>query len=331
MCVHSGPAGYYDKFTQQDIAKLPQSNFSLRTPYPKNKPNHLSRTNGIPYWRNLTSFNLTFFQTINAVYLSSLAYMDYNFGKLYNGIDSIDNGTISNNTAIFMSTDHGDFGGDYNCVEKYPGALEDVLINIPLVARIPKYLRKYNSNSSVNANANANGVRITSPTESFDIFKTILGMSDIDIEFNQFGRDLSDALIYGNEIDLNRVVFSEAGFYWHNELFPNGTDHISSKDNLYWPRAEEEMSNNGTGSPKCVSMQNLDYKLVFRPDDVSEFYDLKKDPRQINNLWNNQSYSSIQSQFFYNLTWWLLKYGDTTPILTDSRSDPTEGLPTFYD
>ena len=46
---------------------------------------------------------------------------------------------------------------------------------------------------------------------------------------------------------------------FYNELYPNGSDHITSIKNLYWPRAEEEMY---VGSPKCVSMQNESWKLV---------------------------------------------------------------------
>ena len=35
------------------------------------------------------------------------------------------------------------------------------------------------------------------------------------------------------------------------------------------------------GSPRAVMAKTLEYKLVFRPREVSEFYDLKSDPRML--------------------------------------------------
>jgi len=34
---------------------------------------------------------------------------------------------------------------------------------------------------------------------------------------------------------------------------------------MYWPCAQEEMSDGGNGSPKWVMRRNLTHKLVFRP------------------------------------------------------------------
>eukprot|EP01084_Bolivina_argentea_P044311 81545_1 len=124
------------------------------------------------------------------------------------------------------------------------------------------------------------------------------------MKFNRFGISLKDQLINGNEGDLQRYVFSEGGFYYHNELYPNGSDHITTPKARDWPRAEEEDS---TGSPRCVLIKDLNYKLVYRPLGVSEFYDLTKDPREITNLYgvtNNITYLNEINKMMYNLTAW---------------------------
>ena len=80
-------------------------------------------------------------------------------------------------------------------------------------------------------------------TANFDILTTMF-------EFNSFGQSLNEQiLIEGKEGDLDRFVFSKGGFSANNEVFPDGSDHINGNaKNMCWPRAEEEMSDNGIGS-----------------------------------------------------------------------------------
>lgn len=52
------------------------------------------------------------------------------------GLDSAPGG-LAARTIVFFSSDHGDFGGDYGLVEKWPGSMADVLTRVPLFARIP--------------------------------------------------------------------------------------------------------------------------------------------------------------------------------------------------
>ena len=54
--------------------------------------------------------------------------------------------------------------------------------------------------------------------------------------------------------------------------------------NMCWPRAEEEMSDNGN------------HKLVFRPLGMKELYHLENDPRQLNNVWNHAKYGSVRGK-----------------------------------
>ena len=42
-------------------------------------------------------------------------------------------------------------------------------------------------------------------------------LENIDIDFNTIHSDLIKRLMYGKDTDLDRVVSSAAGFYWHYE------------------------------------------------------------------------------------------------------------------
>eukprot|EP00483_Globobulimina_turgida_P000856 UN00857 len=175
-------------------------------------------------------------------------------------------------------------------------------------------------------NGTQGGVDINMSTANFDILATMLDLANIEIEFNAFGRSLKEQVIDGKPGDLNRFVYSEGGFSANNEVFPGGSDHITSVTDMYWPRAEEEMSDDGNGSPRWVTLRNVYYKLVFRPLGISEFYDLQKDPRQLTNLWNSNDdkYQNIKMELMTNLTAWFVQTADVTPILMDPRGVPKQ-------
>ena len=122
---------------------------------------------------------------------------------------------------------------------------------------------------------------------------------------------------------MSRMVYSEGGFYFRSELFPGGSDHVPNNPRgMYWPRAQEEMSGNLTGSPKWVMVRNLTAKLVYRPEGVSELYDLTCDQREMKNVFGSSKYSRLQTDLMAHLTAWLLQTGDVPPLKTDPRNMP---------
>eukprot|EP00656_Telonema_subtile_P013328 TRINITY_DN16768_c0_g1_i1.p1 TRINITY_DN16768_c0_g1~~TRINITY_DN16768_c0_g1_i1.p1 ORF type:complete len:178 (+),score=22.82 TRINITY_DN16768_c0_g1_i1:77-610(+) len=120
-----------------------------------------------------------------------------------------------------------------------------------------------------------------------------------------------------------RQVYSEGGFSFASELFPGGSDHVPDDPKMmYWPRAQEEMSDNGNGSPKWVMVRNLTSKLVFRPRGISELYDFTTDPRELTNLYGMPSHAPLQQALMGTLAEWLVQTGDVPPVRNDARGPP---------
>ena len=67
--------------------------------------------------------------------------------------------------------------------------------------------------------------------KSLEIFKAITLLGNADIEFNTMDSDLTKSLIYGEDTDKNRLVSSEAGLYWHNELYPDNYENMIHDNN----------------------------------------------------------------------------------------------------
>lgn len=239
-----------------------------------------------------------------------IAYTDWIFGAL---MDALKHSGLEDNTAVFFSSDHGDFAGDYHMVEKWPGGADDVLTRVPLAARIPNGLK--------------NRV-VRGPVQTFDIMETFLELAGINTEFVRFGKSLINHMTNPEYDELNRIVYSEGGFHYHSELFPGGSDHVKDDPHgMYWPRAQEEMSMNGTGSPRWVMLRNLTHKLVYRPTEVSELYDLVPDPKELNNVYNDKKYLECRNELEQQLISWLILTGDVPPLRSDSRGTPKYPVP----
>jgi choline-sulfatase len=307
---YGSPMEFHNKWSVDEVR---DSGRKLRPAFGPTKPRYHSRTEGVPFYRNLTGLGAVDFLSIQKAYLGMVAYNDWIFGELMKGLEE---SGLADSTAVFYSSDHGDFAGDFEMIEKWPGGADDVLSRVPLYARIP---------------GGAAGFVSKAPVQLADVPHTICMLAGIDVVGDgsgqwgiNFGHDLTPQLSAGhNEGDLSRFVYAEGGFKFYNELFPGGSDHVpDDPKGMYWPRAQEEMSGNGTGSPKWVMRRNLTHKLVYRPGFDSELYDYTVDPLELTNVWDVPAYAALQKELLDGLLEWLVETGDVTPVHTNKRGPP---------
>ena len=195
--------------------------------------------------------------------------------------------------AVIATSTHGDFAGDNHLVETWPGGLDDVLTRVPLIASIP---------------GGAQGHVVREPVQAFDVMATLLELGQIKPNATHFARSLVPQL-RGAAGDPARRVYAEGGFLYPTEIEPlhsgggrvpvPGPREGGNKSSLYYPRGVEEMEGceNVTlaqpnfagchGSPRAVMSRGSRFKLVYRVHGVSELYDLRADPRELHNRWND--------------------------------------------
>ena len=106
---YGAPREFQHKWSS-DLTKL-QAAVELRPPGDPRKPGYHSTTVGVPHYRNLSSLPHDDFYRIQGTYLGMISYTDYLFGELLDGIKAAG---LYERTAIFFSSDHGDFAGDYH-------------------------------------------------------------------------------------------------------------------------------------------------------------------------------------------------------------------------
>ena len=308
---YGAPKDYFDLYTPAQIKeKAPLRPYSASA----NKPAFIG-PGGIPGFRDLNSFDDSFFEKIASIYLGRVAYMDFVLGQLLDGLDAAPS-SIANNTAFIFTSDHGDFSGDWHNVEKYPCALDDVLTRVPLLISYPQ--------------GGLSNVRVPGPVESLDLFATLLDMAGIlGNETTGIERHFAQTLLPFITGDASAVprkwVFSEAGYapgtFEMEPLDPAQASQYADKKNLYYPRGTEEMT---TGHcTHAVMVRNATVKMVYRrAPGASELYDLTSDPQELQNQFGNARYAAAQAEMTADLLDWLVDTSDITPLIEDDRGPP---------
>ena len=75
------------------------------------------------------------FKALRAVYLGMCQRVDFLTGCV---IEALKEHGLYEDTAVFFFSDHGDFTGDYDMVEKQQNSFEDCLTNVPFLVKLPK-------------------------------------------------------------------------------------------------------------------------------------------------------------------------------------------------
>ncbi len=265
----------------------------------KGKPSMLK---GIAEIQNLDSWSEEKWDELRATYYGMCARVDHQFGLVMNALKEAG---IYDDTAVFFFSDHGDYTGDFNVVEKNQNTFEDSLTRVPFVIKPP-------ANVPVKP-----GVR-DSLVELIDFPATVEDLVGIEPNHTHFGKSLLP-LLKGEEMEHRDAVFSEGGRL-HGEthcMELEATDQ-QQPGALYYPRLSLQRSE-GPEHTKAVMCRTKDYKYVQRLYEEDELYDLNKDPNEVENRINDPKLSGVLSELKERLLHFHLATSDVVRHKPDAR------------
>ena len=198
-------------------------------------------------------------------------------------------------------------------MEKWTSDLSDVLIRVPLIVRTP---------------GGKKGHVVYEQVELFDVMATILDIAGIETSHTHFARSLVPQL-HGADGNPDRTVFAEGGYDTNQPHLFEGSATVNNialdPSHSYWPKTRQEQEYPETVR-RAVMIRTLEHKLIFRPGGVHELYDIKKDPRELINIYNDPSYHKIQDELESRLLDWYIHTADVAPLEADSRWLPPISL-----
>ncbi len=233
---------------------------------------------------------------INAVYHAMVSYTDMLLGQI---IDELKAQGIYEDTTVILCSDHGDWAGECGLVEKWPSALDEMLTHVPLIIRRPGGVK---------------GHRVTSPTQSIDIFPTVMDWEGLDIGWDQFGVSLRPQT-EGAEGDEDRVVYAEGGYNIREPHCFEGTAAYAAlmvDGTRYYAKMLQQQEAPDT---VCRSVMRRDgrYKFIFRTNGEGELYDMQADPKEYVNLYNDPDFAPLRARLTEETLRWLVDTSDTVP------------------
>ena len=205
---------------------------------------------------------------IRARYLGMISRADDLVGAVVAGLKQRG---LWESTALFVVSDHGNYGGDYGLPAKWWTGMEDALLRVPLVARVPGQMRSGVCHELV---------------QHLDLNQTILDLADIEPEQPTSSRSLLPLL--RGETDAHRDCVLAASGHWPGQEHPLDLDRsafvtLDRRDHPYYPW-QRVLADHPQASCRTFALRDARWKYVWRSDDVDELYDTEQDPLEERNL-----------------------------------------------
>jgi len=192
-------------------------------------------------------------------YLKTAAAIDENVGRMLKYLD--DNG-LTENTIIVYTSDQGQFLGEHDYFDKR--WMYEESLRMPFVVRYPKKIKPKQVNNDIILN--------------IDFAPTFLDFAGVETPDSMQGRSFKSNLLKDTPAD------------WRTSMYYRYWMHLSAHYN-----------------PGHFGIRTKDYKLIFfyglpldakgafkeKTTPVWEFYDLKNDPNEMNNVYNQPEYQGV--------------------------------------
>lgn len=231
-----------------------------------------------------------------ASYYNEIGRLDYYIGELGK---ELERQGIADNTIIVFTADNA---------RAFPGnktLLYDRGIKTPFIMKWKGSIKNQQQTNAL--------------VSTIDIAPTLLELAGVKPANTIQGRSFT-SLLKNPDTDFRKYIFAEHN--WHDyEAYERA---VRTKDYLYISNLRPALDNGGpidaNQSPSALALKENKAKLtvlqkeaLLVPRPSAEFYDMRSDAAQINNLIDDPKYKSTINQLKSTLALWQTQTGDTSP------------------
>lgn len=234
-------------------------------------------------------------ERLRTTYMGMVRMLDDQMGRL---VDSLKQMGVYENTVFVITSDHGDYVGEYGLMKKGAG-LVDPLARIPMVW--------------FGAGIEPSGLR-EDHMSMVDIFPTVCELMGAEVPVGVQGRSLKNMLT-GKPYpkDEFRSVMAETGFGGQYYTKEDASDYVAEGAVRAKPYFFDELNTwSQSGSMRMLRMG--DWKLVYDMVGNGELYNMKKDPSEMDNLFGKRKYREQQDMLMRELLKWEIATTDPIPV-----------------
>ena len=215
------------------------------------------------------------YQQYIKAYLRSASVMDDNIEKL---MDFLKKEGLDKNTIVVYTSDQGHFLGEHGFFSKR--LMYEESMQMPLIVRYPGKIEA----SSVCDNLVAN----------IDFAPTLIDLAGVEVPGDMQGQSLKDALYGNSPSELRDGIYYR---YWQHLLHRDVAAHYGVRTKDY----------------KLIYYYGLALGQTDYPATPPEWelFDLKKDPEEMHNVYNDPAYDGVKAALKKKITELKKQYGDT--------------------
>ncbi len=237
---------------------------------------------------------------IAAVYHGMVSRFDHHLGRM---LAALDRSGAADDTVVIVFSDHGEYLGDYDLIEKWPSGLHDCLARDPLVMAGP----------GIGA-----GQRVEAMVELIDLVPTVHELAGLEADYTHFGRSLLQVMADPGA-GHRRHAFTEGGFL-------NEEHDLLEQPGFPYDLKGRAQRDRPQTVGKAVAVRSPTWTYVWRLYEPPELYDRVADPGELVNLAGHPDHVTIEAELNGELLRWLVATGDVLPWEQDPRF-PAVDLP----
>lgn len=260
----------------------------------------------IRQYQQMDAYTQADWDELRAVYLGMCMKIDAQFGRLVSALKELE---IYDDCAIFFLSDHGDFTGDYDLVEKAQNSFEECLTRVPLLIKPPKEIPVQP------------GI-CKELTELVDFYATVMDIAGVAPNHSHYGCSLIPQLQDRNSPG-RKWVFCEGGRNsgeTHCDEYHNNGPKGPPKSSPYWPKMAAQVDDEAHS--RGIMMRGRRYKYISRVGGPDELYDLKTDPGEKQNRIYDPQLQPVVREMESEMLKWLQRTVDVVPFRPDARFTP---------
>ena len=214
---------------------------------------------------------------LRARYLANITLVDDMVGMI---VDTLRDEGVLDDTVIVFTSEHGEMAGDHGMLEKR--SMYEESARVPLLIRAPKI-----SNEKKIVSGNLSHV---------DLVPTLLELLGCDVPESVDGKSVAQVLEDGGTL-RNNEVFIEWNGIGSIEDRLLGTHEINVMHSAPWR-----------------TVVYRDWKLNLCASDQCELYNLREDPHEMNNLFDDPDHQDIVRLLSTKIRAWQYRTNDTAPL-----------------
>ena len=254
-------------------------------------------------YMNLDKMTQEQWHELQAIYLAMTAKVDAQLEKLLNALRA--SGEYDNSLIVFLS-DHGDYAGDYDVIEKAQNCFEDDLTRVPLLIKPPK-------GSPVDPGIS------DSLVELVDFYATVMDYAGVAPTHSHYGKSLAP-IVADRKREIRQAVFCEGGRLASEKHCSESVDpsiQNGFRNNVMWPRYAAQFDDEAHA--KGAMIRTRKWKYIYRAHGKCELYDMEQDPQELVNCVEDAALTDVVLQLKEQLLLWYQDTADTVPYDKDER------------